>query len=100
MEQVACTLSDGQLSERRRRWQELAGRAFVERTEPPVGLRLAFRADDGVEAELRELAGLERKCCAFADWSVSGSVLDVTAESDEAVAAVHGMFRSLAASGA
>jgi hypothetical protein len=96
MEQVACTLSDGQMGERRRRWHELAGRAFVERTETPEGIRLTFRADEGVEAELRELAGLERTCCAFADWLVSGSVLEVTAESDEAVAAVHGMFRSLA----
>jgi hypothetical protein len=96
MEQIACTLDDGQMSERRRRWHELAGRAFVERTETPEGLRLVFRADDGVEAELRELADLERTCCAFASWSVSGSVLDVTAESEEAVAAVHGMFRSLA----
>ena len=95
MEQVACTLNDGQMSERRQRWHELAVRAFVERTETPRGLRLVFRDDDGVEGELRALAALEVECCAFADWSVSGSVLDVSAGSDEGVAALQAMFRSL-----
>jgi hypothetical protein len=99
MEQIACTLNNGQMSERRQRWHELAGRAFLERNETERGLRLVFRNDAGVEGELRELADLERDCCAFADWSVSAvngrAVLEVTGTSDEAVAAVHGMFRSL-----
>ena len=42
---------------------------------------------------------LERECCAFASWSVRSTdhsvVLDITATSDEAVAAVQGMFGSL-----
>jgi hypothetical protein len=99
MEQIACTLDNGQMSERRQRWHELAGRAFVERNETERGLRLVFRNDTGVEDELRELAGLERDCCAFASWAVSAadgrSVLEVKGTSDEAVAAVQAMFRSL-----
>jgi hypothetical protein len=99
METVACTLSAGQMNERRQRWHALAGRAFVERTETERGLRLVFRADAGVADELRELAGLERDCCAFADWSVGAgdgrAVLEVTGTSDEGVAAVHAMFRAL-----
>jgi len=94
---VACTLTDAGMSERRRRWHELADRAFVGRETTPRGIRLEFRRE--AEDELRELALLERDCCAFADWEVGTdggyAVLDVTGESDEAIAAVKGMFRSL-----
>jgi hypothetical protein len=62
------------------------------------GLRLIFRAP-GVEDEVRQLAELERDCCAFAYWSVHHRgeklVLDVTADGDEGIAAVHGMFNTL-----
>src|SRR5215471_12919085 len=101
MQQVACTLDSGPMAERRRRWEELADRSFVERLEAADGLRLVFSEDDGVESELRTLARLERECCAFATWTVSvaGDVvrLDVKGVGTEAVAAVHGMFRQLGA---
>jgi hypothetical protein len=99
MQQVACTLDSGRMAERRGRWEELADGSFVERVETADGLRLVFRRDDGVDAELRKLAGLERECCAFATWkvSVAGGVvrLDVKGVGTDAVAAVHGMFRQL-----
>lgn len=99
MEKVACTLNSGQLGERRQRWLELGGRAFAARTETPDGLGLEFANEAGVEAELRELAELERECCAFASWSVVAvngrAVLDVTSASDDGVAALHAMFRAL-----
>lgn len=97
MQQVSCTLNDGQMSERRRRWHALADRAFVDRVQTGRGLRLVFRDGDRVEEELRELAELERECCAFADWSVSGTVLDVSGTSAEGIAAVQAMFDSLSA---
>jgi hypothetical protein len=84
---------------RQRRWQELAGRAFVERVETERGLRLVFRGEPGVAEELRELAALERECCAFAEWRVSSAgddlALEVGGDSDEAAAAVRAVFRSL-----
>jgi hypothetical protein len=87
------------MTERRTRWHELADRVFVERVETPEGLRLVFRQDDGVEAEVRELARLESECCAFATWAVAeadGEVrLDVTGKSTEGIAATHGMFLRL-----
>jgi hypothetical protein len=99
MRRVACTLNIDQMSERRQRWHELAARAFVARNETEYGLLLAFRDVDRVTDELRELADLERDCCAFADWTVSAAdgraVLEVTGTSDEAIAAVQAMFRSL-----
>src|SRR5438874_9162492 len=46
------------------------------------GLRLLFRVAPGVEEELRQLAELERDCCAFAECSVHARgeelALDVT----------------------
>ena len=100
MERVACTLNDGQRDERRERWQRLARRAFADRVATDDGLRLVFRNGPGVEDELRELAELERDCCAFATWSVASADgaawIEVAAASDEGVAALHAMFRSLA----
>jgi hypothetical protein len=62
-------------------------------------LRLLFRAERGVEDELRQLAELERDCCAFADWSVQARgkefVLDVTAPTEEGIRAVQAMFGKL-----
>ena len=99
---VACTLTTDGMSERRRRWHDLAARAFVSRLETEHGLRLVFRSDAGVEKELRELAVLERDCCRFAEWNVTSeekhAVLDVTGSGDEAVASVQEMFRTLTSS--
>jgi hypothetical protein len=63
------------------------------------GLRLLFHAAPDVEAELRRLTELERECCAFAAWTVRAHgarlVLDVTADTQEGVAAVQAMFGKL-----
>jgi hypothetical protein len=86
----------GGLAERRRRWQRLGDRAAVAAVPTREGLRLEFRAEPGVEAELRELVGLEQVCCAFADWSLAGDsdrlVLEVQARTPEGVSAVQAMF--------
>src|SRR6266699_2327987 len=96
---IACSLDRENLAERRQRWFELGARAAVEVAATDRGLRLAFRADEGVEDELRRLAELERGCCAFADWSVTATsvqiLLDVSGSSEEAVAAVQAMFGRL-----
>lgn len=52
--------------------QSLAGR---ERTEQ--GVRLRFRADDGIEAWVRDLAAREKACCAFYDFRVSAAAGEV-----------------------
>jgi hypothetical protein len=92
---VACTLTGEAMGARQRRWRDLADRAFVDRVETDRGLRLVFRAEPGVEAELQELAALERECCAFADWTVDGTAVEVSGHTDEGAAAVKAMFRSL-----
>ena len=88
MRPIACTLDDGDRAERSTRWHAVS--PVVEET--PSGLRISTTSSN--VAELRELALLERDCCAFASWDVS-AVLDVRAESAEGVSALHGMFGSL-----
>jgi hypothetical protein len=94
---IACSLEQHLLRERLARWQTLRTCAGVSTTPTEHGLRLAFRARVGVEAELRALVALERDCCTFAEWSIRSDgervLLDVTGAGEEAVAAVQGMFR-------
>ena len=90
---IACTLSDDGLAARGERWRRLADATGVEVVVIPSGLRLTF--GPGAECELAELAALERKCCGFADWTVTGTVLEVSGSRD-AVSAVQGLFSSLA----
>jgi hypothetical protein len=96
---IACSLSQSDLAERQERWLGLVGRAAIEAVTTSDGLRLLFRAEPGVEAELRQLAELERDCCAFAEWSVGARgtelLLDVTAESEQGISAVQAMFGRL-----
>lgn len=93
---IACSLESGAAAQRHARWQALREHALVDAEHIDGGLRLVFRADPGVATELQELVELERKCCAFADWSVQADskrvALEVSGDSDEAIAAVHGMF--------
>ena len=96
---IACSLQEADLAHRQDRWLELGQRAGIEALATSNGLRLRFRAVPGVRAELRQLADLERECCAFADWSVHARgdelVLAVTADSEEAIAAAQPMFGKL-----
>jgi hypothetical protein len=98
---IACSLGQRDLAERQRRWHALTDNAILDIAPTGYGLRMRFRADPGVGAELRDLAALERACCAFADWSVHADgdvqVMDVRGTSPAAVAAVHAMFGELRA---
>jgi hypothetical protein len=90
---ICCTLGSVDLAAQRRRWQALAASTRVEREELTNGLRLTF--GPGAEDQLEELVAVERECCAFADWAVAGTALEITAAGD-AVPVVHDMFKSLA----
>jgi hypothetical protein len=96
---VACTLGPGDLARRADRWEALTGRSRVRAARTDRGLRLVFRADPGVADELRDLAALERDCCAFAAWSVHETggelTLEVTGDGDQAIAAVQSLFPGL-----
>jgi hypothetical protein len=95
---VACSLTPAGLAAQAGRWERLAARAMVVRTETPDGLRIEFRPEPGAEEELRALAAVEAECCPWAAWAVRASagqiVLDVRSAGD-GVAALHAMFASL-----
>jgi hypothetical protein len=98
MADIACSLNQDERVERSERWLTLGARALVQIVPTEAGLALVFAAEPGVEHELRELAELERGCCAFAAWNVQADaervVLDVAGEGD-AVPVVQGMFGPL-----
>lgn len=92
---IACTLSATALASRRERWERVIARAGLARETTPEGVRLRFRADPGTLAELRVLAAAERRCCAWAGWSVvagEGEVTLVVRSTGDGVAALHAMF--------
>lgn len=94
---IACTLTGTEQLDRRERWHRLRDAGDAVRIETPTGLRIEFEHSPALERELRNLAELERACCAFATWEVgrtpTGVALDVDADGD-AVDVLHGMFRS------
>lgn len=98
---IACSLGQRDLAERQRRWRALASNAILDIAPTGYGLRLRFRADPAVVAELRDLAALERDCCSFADWTVHSDadchVVDIRGNSPAGVATVHAMFAGLGA---
>jgi hypothetical protein len=92
---IACSLSADEMPERRRRWRTLLEGALLERIEIPAGVRLELRSGEGVEAELRALAALERECCAFASFDVretAGRVMLDVISSADGVSAVRQLF--------
>ena len=99
MTTIACTLEHDDLSSRRARWTALASHSLLDIETTRRGLRLVFGGNEGVAAELRELAELERDCCRFATWTVGaeprGVALDVAGIEDAAVPAVQAMFGPL-----
>jgi hypothetical protein len=83
---IVCTLNPAEMRDRGARVDALAADALLSREPIEGGLRHRFRADDAVERELRDLAALESRCCAFLTFAVSRDphavVLDVTGAPD------------------
>jgi MerR family transcriptional regulator, copper efflux regulator len=79
---IACTLSPGELHERRALIGSLTGDALIAREPIAGGVRARFRAAPGVERRVRELAAAEARCCPFLELAVTTApdtvLLDVT----------------------
>jgi hypothetical protein len=57
--------------ERVMEYQRLFARALVGRERTAEGIRFRFRAAEGVEAWVRDLAAREKACCPFYDYRVT-----------------------------
>ena len=92
---VACTLGSTELGTQVERWRKLYAEAGADRTVTDDGLRVGFRREAAVERELRELAAVEVRCCAWAGWAVeergSELVLSVTSTGD-GISVIHSWF--------
>ena len=83
---IACSLNGVERAKRAERWHGLGG-YDIEQLDN--GIRLVFAND--VEHDLHELAMLERECCGFADWQVSGNSIAITAGNPTAAEAVRAL---------
>lgn len=95
MKLVACTLSKSDLGNQLERWQALWAAAGIERVRTADGVRLVFRDEPAVEAELRRLVSVENECCSWASWQVShgeGALSMRARSSGPGTIALHGMF--------
>jgi predicted phage gp36 major capsid-like protein len=64
---IACDMTSAPdtTAERMMEYRRLFTRALVGRERTAEGIRLRFRAGDGVEAWVRDLAAREQACCPF-----------------------------------
>jgi hypothetical protein len=98
---VACDMSAAadSLAERLAEYRRLFRRALAGREKTPAGIRFRFRAEDGIEAWVRDLAAREHACCAFMAFDVTcaaGEVrMDVAVSDSDAARAVLGRFYDL-----
>src|SRR5688572_12560468 len=70
---IACDMTEAPdtAQERMAEYDRLFTQALAGRDRTGSAVRLRFRADDGVEAWVRDLAAREKACCPFYDFGVS-----------------------------
>ncbi|HEY8674348.1 MAG TPA: hypothetical protein VIO13_00055 [Candidatus Dormibacteraeota bacterium] len=91
---IMCDMTDASdtPAERMAEYAQLFQSSLAGRERTAEGIRFRFRADDGVEARVRDLAAREHACCAFLTFSVTrveNEVLwDASVVDDEAARAI------------
>jgi hypothetical protein len=70
---IACDMTTARDTpdERMAEYDRLFARTFVGRERTSAGIRFRLRADEGVEAWVRDLAAREKACCPFYDFSIA-----------------------------
>jgi hypothetical protein len=71
--QIVCdmTTAPDTAQERIAEYGRLFAEALIGREKTAQGIRFRFRAAPGIEAWVRDLAGREKACCAFYDFTVT-----------------------------
>ena len=89
---ISCTLGSAELRTQQARWRALQPTARIETDD---GLRLTYRDDPAVEAELHELAAIENECCSWAAWTVErreGELVLAARSEGHGVVVLHSLF--------
>jgi hypothetical protein len=70
---IVCDMTDAPdtAEERTAEWGRLLAAAYTGRVRTDGGVRLRLRADDGIEAWVRDLAARDKACCQFLDFTVT-----------------------------
>jgi len=70
---IACDMTDAPDTgpERMAEYGRLFAQALVGRERTAEGIRFRLRADEGIEAWVRDLAAREKACCPFFDFTVA-----------------------------
>ena len=70
---IACDMTTATDTgpERFLEYERLFAQAFVGRERTAEGIRFRLRADDGIEAWVRDLAAREKACCPFFDFRIT-----------------------------
>ena len=93
---VACTLTLADQAGQAGRWRQAARQAMTGRAHTADGIRVTFRADQGVEESVRQLAAVESECCGWATWAVDGRdgelTVVVSSATGEGVDTLHQML--------
>ena len=92
---LACSLTTSDLGTQLQRWEAIWEEAGIERLTTEDGVRMAFRDEPGVEAELQRLVTVENDCCPWAAWQVyreKGAVTLRVRSTGDGTLALHAMF--------
>ena len=79
-DEIACTLTLGDLKDQRGAWQELFRTSLVSSDPIPGGLRITVTP--GGERALKQLIAIEQHCCSWITFVVDGPSAELTAEGD------------------
>ena len=76
---IVCDMSGASDTgpERLLEYQRLFDQAFIGRERTAEGIRFHLRADDGIEAWVRDLADREKACCPFFSFTVATNAGEV-----------------------
>ncbi len=91
----ACSLAGPDLATRVEEWQTLAADGLAAREATRLGVRLAFRPDSSVVHHLVDLLDGERRCCGWAEWTLTSTAEAAVVEATTApprVRALHDLF--------
>jgi hypothetical protein len=95
---IACSLTAGEMVERRTAWESLVSECVVAVVDVPAGVRVSFRPEADVEERVREMVVLEEACCPFFRFTFPAAGELVVEAPLEAVGLARGLFAGAPAS--